>query len=190
MPYRFTPKRLAASRANLEKAWAAHRAQRARRPERPSALRHGFYALDLRQSVILTGEEVREYDEHLRRFERVFTPTNKVEGLLVRRMAEATWRLLRSYRVRAHLQAKKLRQALEDAAPYSPNEPEGLKGLVSHLVASFTDEENLLQCVTRLRNQFERLFRVLLIERTGSDQGFRIFSSLRLSKWDRTIPSN
>ena len=175
MPYRLTPKRLAASRANLEKAWAAHRAQKARRPQRPSALKHGFFSLDLRKSVILVGEHAREYDEHLRRF---------------RRMAEAAWRLLRSYRARAHAQSKNLRQVLEGAAPHSPLDTDELQSLVFYLLGLFSDEGYMLDCITRLRNQFERLFRVLLIQRTGSDQGFRVFSSLRLSKWDRAIPFN
>ena len=62
MAYELTEKRLTAARANLKKAWAAHCAGRVPGPERPPHLKHGFFARDLRQSVILLGEDVAEYD--------------------------------------------------------------------------------------------------------------------------------
>jgi len=188
MAYQLTPKRLAAARANLAKAWAAHRAGKVPWPARPPALKHGFFALDLRQSVIQLGEDVQEYDEHLRRFQRVFTPLGETEERIVRRMAEAAWRLLRGYRARAHAQTKKLRKALETVAPHAPLDIGQTKRLALYLVEMFWDEHYIVNCVSRLRNQFERLFRVLLIKRTGSDYGFRIFSNRRLSKWDQAVP--
>jgi hypothetical protein len=188
MAYQLTPKRLAAARANLAKAWAAHRAGKVPRPARPPNLKHGFFALDLRQSVIRLGEDLEAYDEHLRRFERVLTPQNEIEQRIVRRIAEAAWRLLRSYRARAHAQTRKLRKALETLAPHSPLNTRQTKRLALYLVEMFWDEHYMVNCVTRLRNQLERLFRVLLIQRTGSDQGFRVFSNRRLSKWDRAVP--
>lgn len=68
MAYVFTDRRREASRANLKKAWAAHCAGRVPRPERPNNLKHSFFALDLRKSVILLGEDVGEYDAHVDRF--------------------------------------------------------------------------------------------------------------------------
>jgi len=188
MPYQLTPRRLAAARANLQKAWVASRAKKAARPLRPSALKHGFYSLDLRQSVVLLGEDVREYDTHLRRFEDALLPQNDRERRIVRRLAEAAWRLIRGYHARAQAQTRKLRKALERVAPHTPLDPFQTKVLAVFLVKMFSDEHYVLNCVTRLRNQFERLFRLLLIERTGSDQGFRIFSYRRFSKWDQAVP--
>ena len=51
-----------------------------------------------------------------------------------------------------------------------------------------SDEWYLQNRVVRLRNQLERLFRLLLTERTGSDMGFRVFSQTKFSKWDRAVP--
>jgi hypothetical protein len=188
MAYELTPRRLAAARANIQKAWAEHRAGRVRRSERPPNLKHGFFARNLRQSVVLLGEDVREYDAHLRRFEDALLPLNGRERRIVRRLAEAAWRLIRGYRARAQAQTRKLRKALERVAPHTPLDPFQTKVLAVFLVKMFSDEHYVLNCVTRLRNQFERLFRLLLIERTGSDQGLRIFSYRRFSKWDQAVP--
>jgi hypothetical protein len=187
MAYELTPRRLAVARVNIRKAWAAHRAGRLRRCARPPNLKHGFFSRNLRQSVILLGEDVREYDAHVQRFAQALLPQNDRERRIVRRMAEAAWRLLRSYRVRAHAQTRKLRKALESVAPHTPLDPFQTKVLAAHLLEMFSDEHYLLRCITRLRNQFERLFRLLLIERTGSDQDFRIFSCRRFSKWDKAV---
>jgi len=188
MPYELTPRRLATARANIQKAWAAHRAARVRRCARPPNLKHGFFSRNLRQSVVLLGEDVREYDAHVQRFEQALRPQNDRERRIVRRLAEAAWRLIRSYHVRAHAQTRKLRQALESVSPHTPLDPFQAKVLAAYLLEMFSDEHYVLNCITRLRNQFERLFRLLLIERTGSDQGFRVFSCSRFSKWDEAVP--
>ena len=188
MAYQLTEKRLHAARANLKKAWAAHRAQRVPRPARPPNLKHGYFARDLRRSVILMGEDVAEYDAHLRRFEVVLTPRTERERSIVRRLGETAWQLIRGYRARANSQSRKLRQKLERIVPQAPLPPEDLKFLAFYLVELINDESYLQDCMSRMRNQFERLFRLLLIERTGSDLGFRLYSHLDLSKWDREAP--
>ncbi len=188
MAYELTPRRLAAARANLQKAFAALRARKAARPERPSHLQHGFYARDLRRSVILLGEDVREYDAHVERFERAFSPQTPIERRVVTRLAEAAWRLLRSYRARADSQGRKLRKLLEAAAPHAPLDTRQTWHTGFSILELLSEQDHLYQCVRLLRNQIERLFRVLLIERTGSDQGFRVFTHRRLGKWDRPAP--
>ncbi len=188
MAYELTPKRLAAARANLQKAFAALRERQAARPERPSHLQHGFYARDLRRSVILLGEDVREYDAHAERFERAFGPRTPIERRIVTRLAEAAWRLQRSYRARADSQGRKLRKLLETAAPYAPLDTRQTWHTAFRILELLSERDHLDRCVRLLRNQIERLFRVLLIERTGSDQGFRVFTRQRLGKWDRPAP--
>ncbi|MFB3920375.1 MAG: hypothetical protein ACE145_01560 [Terriglobia bacterium] len=188
MAYMLTERRREAARENLKKAWEAHRAGRVPRPERPNNLKHGFFSLDLRKSVILLGGDVGEYDAHVARFEKALAPVTDRERRIVQRMAEAAWRLIRSYRARANAQARKLRRLMEFAARQAPLDPHQTKTLAVLSVKILSDEHYLLDCVTRLRNQFERLFRLLLTERTGSDQGFRIHSQKKFSKWDLAVP--
>ena len=54
------------------------------------------------------------------------------------------------------------------------------------------EEPFLQQCSTRMRNQFERLFRMFLIEHTGTDVGLRPRSRVtpvyELTQWDLEAP--
>ncbi len=187
MPYVLTPRRLAACRENLKKAWRGKTAKRLARGIRPSALKHGFYALDLRKSVIQMGEDVGEYDAHLRRFARVFTPRNPPERRIVRRMGEASWRLLRAYRSMSLRQGRKLRKKLEAFAPPHPLTPDQTIEVAFQLLELLTDDTYLRECVRRLRNQIERLLRMLLVWRTGTDHGFRIYSHIRIRDWSHAF---
>jgi hypothetical protein len=187
MPYELTPRRLAAARGNLEKAWLASREQKAGRPLRPSALKHGFYSLDLRRSVILLGENVWEYDEHQQRLVRVFRPQNAVEKRIVHRLGEALWRLLRTYRTRGIIQTRKLRRLLEASAASGPLDVEQTVELAMNLVDLWLEEDHLQQCIQRLKNQLERLLRMFLTWRTGTDQGFRLYSRLQTKDWSYVL---
>ena len=187
MPYVLTPARLAACRANLKKAWLGCTAQRLARGTRPSALKHGFYALDLRKSVIQSGEDVREYDEHLRRFERLFQPRNSTERRMVRRLGEASWRLLRAYRSMSLRQSRKLRRKLEELVRPQPLTPDQIIQAGFQLLELLSDDVYIRECSRRLRNQIERLLRMLLIWRTGTDKGFRIFSHVRIRDWSHAF---
>ena len=188
MAYELTPKRLAAARVNIFKAWQAHCAGRVPRPARPPNLKHGYFARDLRRSVILLGEDAAEYDAHVQRFEQGLTPQTERERRIVLRLAETAWQLIRGYRARAHAQSRKLRKEMESVVPNAPLNPRETKALALFLVETFNDERYLQDCVSRMRNQFERLFRLLLTERTGSDMGFRLYSHPTLSKWDMEAP--
>jgi hypothetical protein len=185
MAYHLTEKRLESARANLQKAWQAHRAKRALRPERPPNLKHGFFACDLRRSVILLGEDVSEYDAHVERFEHSLAPVTERERQIVAWLAEAAWRLIRGYRARANAQSRKLRKLLDSFVEQAPLNPRDTKALAFLLVEMFNDEPYLLACVTRLRDQFEWLLGRLFIERTGSDQGFRLESAAKSTKWNQ-----
>lgn len=182
MAYELTEKRLTAARANLKKAWQAHRAGRVPCPERPPNLKHGFFARDLRQSVILLGEGVAEYDAHVERFERFLAPATEPERRIVQRLAETAWRLLRGYRASAHAQARKLRQLTDIGAPLNLDDT---KALAFCVVENFEDDRYLLDRLTFWREQLQWLFGRLFIERTGSDQGFRLESAAKSAKWDK-----
>ena len=188
MAYEFTERRRVTALENLSKAREAHLAGRVPRPERPPNLKHGAFARNLRQSVIRLGEDVAEYDAHLARFEEVWTPENERERVIVRRMAEAIWRLLRVYRARGRAQARQFRKVLGHVAPLAPLRPVEIQSLALHLISLFHDEGYLLTYTARLRNQFERLIRLLLAERTGSDQGFRLHTHFKLNAYDLEAP--
>jgi len=188
MAYQLTPKCLAAARLNILKAWQAHCAGRVPRPARPPNLKHGYSARDLRRSIILLGEDAAEYDAHVRRFQQGLTPRTERERRIVQRLAEAAWRLIRGYRARAIAQERKLRRQMDSVVDGAPLNDRETRALGYFLVESFNDEAYLAACTKRLRNQFERLFRLLLIERTGSDMGLRVYSQAKFSKWDREVP--
>lgn len=181
MAYQLTEKRREAARANLKKAWAAHRARRAARPERPPHLKHAFFARDLRQSVILLGEDVEEYDAHLARFLNALAPASDRERRIVVRLAESTWRLLRGYQARAHAQARKLRRLLDIAVPLTLKETRGLAFCV---VENFENDRYLLDRLKFWREQLVWLFGRFFAARTGSDQGFRLESAAKSKRWD------
>ena len=130
---------------------------------------------------------MRDYDDHLRRYERVFTPQNGVERRIVRRLGEASWRLLRTYRTRGMAQARKLRRLLDSSATSRPLGFDETRQLALRLIELFLDEGYIRECVGRLRNQMERLLRMLLIWRTGSDEGFRVFTHIRIQEWSKVL---
>ncbi len=185
MAYELTEKRLTAARVNLKKAWQAHRAGRVPYPERPPNLKHGFFARDLRQSVILLGEDVAEYDAHVQRFEKALAPRTERERRIVARLAETAWRLLRGYRASAHAQGRKLRQLMDIGAPLNLDDT---KALAFCVVGHFEDDRYLLDRLTFWREQLQWLFGRLFIERTGNDQGFRLESAAKSAKWDKLVP--
>ncbi len=185
MAYELTEKRLRAARANLKKAWAMHCAGRVPRPERPNNLKHSFFALDLRRSVILLGEDVREYDAHVDRFVKALEPTTDRERRIVVRIAEAAWRLLRGYQARGHAQARKLRQLLDMSVGAALPSLRDTKRLAFCVVENFEDDRCMLAQVRYWQEQLRWLFGRLFIARTGSDQGFRLESAAKSAKWDK-----
>jgi hypothetical protein len=194
--YEFTERRRAAALENLKQARAAHLAGRVPRPARPPNLKHGYFARDLRRSVILLGEDVREYDAHLERFAAALTPRTERERVLARRLGETTWQLIRTYHARAHLLKRKLRQKLDRVVSLASAGALAdwyLRDLGYMLTELYLQEEPFLQqCSNRMRNQFERLFRLFLIERTGTDKGLRPRSRVTpeapLTAYDREAP--
>ncbi len=185
MAYKLTERRREAARANLKKAWQAHCAGRVPGPERPPNLKHGFFARDLRQSVILLGEDVAEYDAHVERFQRCLAPKNERERRIVARLAETAWRLLRGYRASAHAQARKLRPLMDIGAPLNLDDT---KALAFCVVEHFEDDRYLQARLKFWREQLQWLFGRLFIERTGKDQGFRLDSAAKSAKWDKFVP--
>ncbi len=193
MAFVLTERRRAACLANLEKARAALRARPSRRAPRPPNLKHGYFAQDLRKSVILLGEDVREYDAHIKRFAAALTPRTEREQVLARRLGETTWQLIRTYHARAHNLKRKLRKKLDRVVGCAPLPDWHVRDFGYMLTELYLLEEPFLQqCSTRMRKQFERLFRMFLIERTGTDVGLRPRSRLtprvELTQFDLEAP--
>jgi hypothetical protein len=193
MAYEFTERRRVTALENLKKAREAHRARRVPRPERPPNLKHGYFARDLRRSVILLGEDVAEYDAHLQRFRDALTPRNERERILARRLGETAWQLIRTYHARAHCLARKIRQKLDRVVGCAPLPDWHLRDFGYMMTEIYLLEEPFLQhCSTRMRKQFERLFRLFLIERIGTDQGLcprsRVTPKYELTQFDLEAP--
>jgi hypothetical protein len=119
--------------------------------------------------------------------ERVFKPQNAVERRIVRRLGEALWRLLRTYHTRGIIQKRKLRRLLEASAASGPLDVDQTVDLAMSLVDLWLEEDHLQECIQRLKNQLERLLRMFLTWRTGTDQGFRIYSRLQAKDWTHVL---
>jgi len=183
MPYVLTPAHLAACYANLRKARAKPRARSALARSRHNALQHGLYARDLRSSVIRLGEDVDEYDEHLRRFLRAFAPQNNWEGKVIVRLGEAAWRLLRVSRARAAITARELRRLLESSPPRTSLSAEETRELGMELLTTFLNEAQVHDRLVRFHSHTERLLRLLLSLRTGGKPRFKLFARSHPDDW-------
>ena len=103
--FRRTEKRLEANRANLRKACERARVTGA-------TLRHGMSCRTLEESLAGAGETLEALQSFFRRLEALFWPGDKMETKLVRGFAQASWRRLRAFRLRARWQRRKLAQVL------------------------------------------------------------------------------
>ncbi len=95
--FRRTPRRLRACRANLLKAQVVVRAADGRSPAYAPCFRHGLYCVSLARSLERAGESRREYQAHLRLFDRVLAPAGRIERKLVRALAGTAWRHHRAF---------------------------------------------------------------------------------------------
>jgi hypothetical protein len=146
-------------------------------------VKHGLYAKDLRQSVIRLGEDVGEYDEHLRRFVRAFVPQDEVEGKIVLRLGEAAWRLMRVYRARAAIMARDLQRLLERDPPPKALTGDETRLRAVELLTTFLNEGRVQDRLVRLQSHMERLLRLLLSLRTGGKPGFKLFARSHPNDW-------
>lgn len=180
--YRPTPKRLAACHANLSKAHERRRAAGNPCPNYGATFRHGLHALSLRRSLELAGESPAEYDDHLATFDRLYAPSSEFERKLVRGLAGVVWRRLRVFHTRARWERRAIELRLAQAAAISPREF-ALLGrarrdlmLAGKLVAIFASDTPIFQALDRLNQRFERLARLLELERSPRTPPLEIFT--------------
>jgi hypothetical protein len=105
--FRPTEKRLAANRANLCKAREKARTEGA-------TLRDGMSCRTIEASLAAAGETLRAFEAFSRRFADLFRPKDEREATLVQGLAQASWRRLRAFRVRARREVRKLAQVLHE----------------------------------------------------------------------------
>ncbi len=115
--YRTTAKRQVASRANMVKAIAARKTPAGNAAARMNALKHGLFARHIEDSVLRLHEDPHEYEEHLRRFERVFVPEDEAERKIVLRLANVVWRRLRLYQAIPRWEKRDLQEFFARATP-------------------------------------------------------------------------
>ena len=173
--YRPTRRRLAACRANLLKAQAALRAAGDRSPAYGVCFRHGLYAVSLRRSARLAGEDPAEFDTHLDLFLRAFAPHGAFERKLVRGLAETAWRRLRVFGGQANWErlslAYRLREACQvivvqpdDSPPPELDPINRHHALAGEVLGIFLNDVASSDSLGKLHERFERLGR-LLVER-------------------------
>jgi hypothetical protein len=155
--YRPTEKRLAASRANLEKGRQS--------PNYKPYVRHGLRAVDLRQSAPLVGERQEEYDRHLQLVERVLPARYQEERNGVLGLAQALWRRRRVFVSRLHRETFCFYLELEKAAldglcPVSV----GDLGFATTDVFSEGEDPRLEQIMDRLDRRLVRVAEAYLSE--------------------------
>ena len=89
-------KQIAANQLNAQKS-TGPKTPEGRAAVRLNGLKHGLTS----STLVLEGEDPAEFHELLDSIEAEHQPTTPTEVALVRRIAIATWRLLRAYRVEA-----------------------------------------------------------------------------------------
>lgn len=139
-----------------------------------NALRHGLFARLVPESVGRLAENPQEFDDHRRRFARVFAPEDETERKLVRRLADATWRRLRLHHAQARWEREQVEEIFDDA-PHalrlSADEIERRAYALVHLLCDFG---RFFREADRLTARIESLLRALLRKRGTLD--FKVFS--------------
>jgi len=199
--YRPTEKRQAASGANLARAIAARKSPRGNAAARFNALSHGLAVKDVAASVARMGEDPREYSLHHALFERAFAPQDDEEHEYVHRLADASWKRLRFFRVQADWELSRLKKIFRSIASAPRNaEPAtpATSAPVTHPAApaySISADETLrrayilsqalgydldyLDYIADFQTAIQKQLRRLLLKRSGGRIKFKVFGSLR-----------
>ncbi len=172
--YRPTEKRMAASMANLERAYHARRRVHGSDRIRLNALKHGLYAHLTSESVERMGESPEAYQAHCERFRRLLAPRDPEEERLVARLADVTWRRLRLFHAQARREAGRLATLIAQASaqpaaePLSAEETEW-RGLLA--LAALDDWEGVKRDATRLTDEALECLKALGERRGEQDSG-------------------
>ncbi|HLI29871.1 MAG TPA: hypothetical protein VKV79_02075, partial [Terriglobia bacterium] len=160
-------RRRAACRANLLKAREATRA-----PDRPShrgSFCHGLYNRSLRRSLIHAGESEAAFNAHLQLFVEAFGARSSDEVKLARALGEIVWRRWRALRCLSAWEAKSLYRRLAASRP--PATAEAAASLAGDLFSVFYKAVGLRDSLHQLNRRFERVSRVLLMQRDPAERG-------------------
>ena len=107
-PRSASPARIAANRANALKS-TGPRSAAGKRHAALNALKHGVFTLDTslyaRLVMVKTGEDPAAYDRLLEDLLAAWNPSNALESLLVRDLAQLYWRKVRAENLRAAIEA-------------------------------------------------------------------------------------
>ena len=183
---------------NLAKARATPRTALSRAASRRNALKHGVFVRHLEGSFLRLGENPRRFVKLQTLLERAFVPRDGTETMLVKRMAEAVWRHLRTYHAAAVRTEQNLHRALRPWLPADSAVPpvpgaSPLKsildtetGLAFEILDILTYDRHLDEQQALTLSKVERTLRLLLIHRGGNprfnfhETGKRILNEIEL----------
>ncbi len=168
-----TGKRQAASRANLAKGRAA-RKRAGYASVRMNGLKDGLFAEDIVASGEILGEDLREYEEHRRQFERVFVPEDDIEKKLVRRLADTVWRRLRFYRAILRWEKAELEEIFTRAGAGERLTAEETEQRAIELAALLGTYEQAFDRAALLQRKMATVLRALLGKRSEGKIKFKI----------------
>ena len=175
---------------NLAKAWKAPKTPEGRARSRRNALKHGLFVRHLAGSFLRLGENPRRFARLQALLERAFVPRDDMETMLVKRLAEAVWRHLRTFHAAAIRAEQGLHRKLQpllppdSAASPKPGAPARNEFLSTDTGRAFEILDTLIydhrfdeqQALTL--SKVERTLRLLLVHRGGNPR-FRFHESGR-----------
>jgi hypothetical protein len=186
--FRRTPRRLRACRANLLKAQVAVRAADGHSPAYAPCFRRGLYCVSLARSLERAGESRREYQAHLRLFDRVFAPVGRIERKLVRALAGTAWRHHRAFHGQARWERAAVAYLLAESGRgeppdelWPPSPADRHEMLAEDILKVLWTDAELHLALRRLDERFERLLRVWLEHGSGPVPAFQFFTAPRSS---------
>jgi hypothetical protein len=169
-----TEARLAACRANLQKALAVKRPPESYARSRFNHLQHGLDARRFEETLHLLGD-AKEYEAHQQRFRRAFAPANPVEEKVVDLLAAAVWRRLRLFHAQAFWESRRLDRFLARGPSLAALDAGWTRLRAYELMALLLDREKFHRHDHRLTGVVERQLRTLLHLRTGGKPDFKYF---------------
>jgi hypothetical protein len=173
--FQMTEARLAACRANIQKALAVPRAPESYARSRFNHLQHGLDAANFEETLRLLGDDPKEYEAHKQRFRRAFVPANPVEEKVVDLMAAAVWRRLRLFNAQAYWESRNLDRFLARGPSLAALDAGWTRLRAYELMALLLDRQKFHHHDHRLTGVVERQLRTLLHLRTGGKPDFKYF---------------
>jgi hypothetical protein len=165
---------------NLAKAWKAPRTPEGNARCRRNALKHGVFVRHLAGSFLRLGENPRRFAKLQALFGRAFAPRDDTETMLVKRLAEAVWRHLRTFRAAAVRAEQNLHRNLQpflppvSAVPLAPGAlpRESIFGTDTQRAFEILDalayDDRLAEQQALTRSRVERTLRLLIFHRGGN----------------------